>query len=292
MSCSDAMQPIVAAGCYNSLHVEDRSMHAELNEEYLSPAWSWYTKWCNPIIASMYLGDRDAVRRMRQEAWDALAACDLDDDRRQCAYYRLSYVSWQELLRLGTHAEAMAGYTRLLDQLSSPPQGPLSAAMCQRMQLQSQCHADVEGLADCSVSEYLRLRSGLPQYLRDPELYHFVASWAFKHRQQETLEESLEIMTFNSTGYQSDFSWQRVNLMHLLLQGRATQRDVLELIKRLGYPHHWRVVQTSLWNAVEAAGLADSKVQAALAAKLDQLHAMPPKAPGHADSTKRIRKDL
>lgn len=267
-------------------------MHEELSEDYLAPAWSWYTKWCNPVISALYLGERPAVCRLLQNAWTALDDSELDDDRRQCAYYKLCYVAWQEPLRLGTDEEAVAGYQHLLECFDTPPAGPLSMVMRQRMLLQARCLADTEGIAVCEIAEYTVLRSGLPQYIRDAELYHFLASWAFKHQHLETLEEALEILTFNPSGYQSDFSWQRVNLMYLLVQQRATQRDVLELIKRMSFPHHWRVVQSSLWEAVAAAGLADAKVQAALAAKLELLDSMPPKAPGHAGSTVRIRKDL
>ncbi len=69
-------------------------------------------------------------------------------------------------------------------------------------------------------------------------------------------------------------------------------RTGLELIKRLSYPHHWRVVRDSLWQAVTAAGLADAQVQAALSARLELLDTMPPTAPGYTGSTVRIRKDL
>jgi hypothetical protein len=267
-------------------------MHVEIDDDYLAPVWSWYTNWCNPVIAKMYIGDREAVHQLLAAAWCALDANGLDDDRRQSAYYRLCYVDWQIPLRLGSLEEAAAGYRHLLDRLAEPPAGPLSIAFQLRMLLQTRCHADSEGLAPFDIPDYLDLRRRLSQCLRDAELYHFVASWAFKRRDLEALEEALEVLTFNPTGYQSDFSWQRVNLMYLLVQERATQRDVLELIKRMSFPHHWRVVRTTLWEAVLAAGLADEKVELALSTKLELLHAMPPMVPGHADSTLRIRKDL
>jgi hypothetical protein len=264
----------------------------ELTEDYHKPAWDWYTKHINPIVNKMYLGDREAVRRLTMRAWEALSAPELNEDQRQCVRYRLSYVVWQDKLRLGTLAEAREGYAELIQRLTEPAAGVLSRAVRQRMLLQTGAQAEVEGIAPFPPEEYFKLRLDLPGIVCDPELYHFIASWAFHRQQIQPLEEAMEVMTFSPTGYQSDFAWQRVNVMYLLLQNKAAKRDLLELIKRMEYPHHWRVVKSTLWDEVIKAGLVDTQIEQALERRLAELETMQPKVPGYTEHTLRIRKDL
>jgi hypothetical protein len=233
----------------------------------------WYEMYCVP-------------------AWKRLASPSLDADERQTLRYRLYCTACDIETRLGPEEQAAAYFTRVLEQLSEPPQGPLSAAMQARMAFQVRCRANGRGAPELSCAEGAAVLGKLPEWVKDPELWHFTAGWAFSHGCAAVIEEALGYLTVDSQGFQSDFIWQRVYLMHLLLGHRAARRDVVELLKRILTVHQWRAVKDHLWPACVSAGLVDEELEQALARRLDEIGRQPLAAPALEDPTKRIRKDL
>jgi len=241
-------------------------------------------------VHALYCRDEGEARARLNTAWLKLLKSRLAEDYHQVIRYRLGYLEFQIAL---SFAAAGAG-EELLDQplklLHEPPAGEMSGEVQARLMLQLRLLAHRRGVRRLPQKEFDRLYRRVRETL-SAELCFYISSWAFEKKRRELLEQVLEPLTVNATGYQSDFVWQRTNLMLKLLDGAATRRDAEELVKRITHPQNWSVIEHDLWPALMSAGLVDEQLSQLLRERLARFAGSEIPVPKPQPRTKRIGKD-
>lgn len=237
---------------------------------------AWHEQHVDPIVHALYRQTPAVARELLAQAVAALPGSQLSREFTQMTQYRLHYTAFQIAMLAGKGQELDAALQSALDGLAEPAISTLAASTRARLLLQTLIIADTNGIRALGDSEFDLLFANASRHSLNAELWFFVSGWAFLHQRREIVVQAMEFMTIHAAGYQSDFVWQRVHLMQLLLDGCASQRDVLELIRRFEHPHQWDLTARQLWPACQAAGLVDEKVEQALAARLAAISFEPP----------------
>ena len=248
----------------------------------------WYRQYCVPVVQAIYVNDDRLARSLLAQATDKLDSGDFSEDTKEALRYRLRYIQWQidRICQAPGQAELEARCVR--DELSRPATGPIADIVRNNvlMQMRTTCLRD--DILDYPDEEFELHYSAVDEEFRTLEFWHYVSTWAFLNRQQHYLEKALEVHTIHADGFMSDFLWQRINLMLLMLQGRASKLDVIELIKRIDNVFQWRNVEKVIWPACQKAGLVDLDIEQRLEAQLGRIGSQPPKAPVRDRSTKAL----
>ncbi|MCB1218260.1 hypothetical protein KDL44_12775 [bacterium] len=149
--------------------------------------------------------------------------------------------------------------------------------------------ADNSGLRPLDRGELELLLGRLEGLMEDRQLWHVLAMWAFRHGERELLARAYGIFLVNPGSSLNQALWQRVNLMYLLLDGRAGPRDVLESMRALSV--HPQVVEFRrhiLPRCIEA-GIADESLQHALDERMESLRRRGYEWRGSEARTKSLR---
>lgn len=251
----------------------------------------WHQQWLVPVVQALFRHDGAGARAALAAAHAAPRPENLSAEFLCYIAYRLDYLAFQTELSYPSGADLPALYTAALKALETPPEGALAERMRSRLKLQLRCIADSDGVAPLEPAEFDELLKDGVARGANAEMWYFATGWAFARQRKDVVQAALEFLTVESTRYFADFLWQRVNLMYLLLEGRARKQDVLELIKRIEFANQLEAVERRLWPACEQAGLVDAAAQAALATRREQLQAAEPRVPRAAHPTGRIRRD-
>ena len=252
--------------------------------------WAWWNPAVTPLVKAIYRKDVPLGTALIASFRESLEESGLDPDLRQAASYKFSFVSNQFYRITGTKSRQQA-LADTITGLNEPSRGQVSAAIRAQLLIQAQTIAECIGEDGLPEDEFRSLYEDAAQAVRPAEFWHYVTSWGFLHDRIEFVKTALAELTVNSDGYQSDLVWQRANLIHLLMEGRAKERDVVELIKRLDNAVQWESIRRLVWPAIEQAGLHNSPlVQAALERKQRQFDERPDEVPRRDVPTKGIAK--
>lgn len=249
---------------------------------------AWYSKHCVPIVRAIYVKDGQSAESLMADALANLAASDLEEDLQEALRYRLRYMQWQmERICQSKENEASHAEQACVD-LESSTDGTIANIMRSNvlMQIRTTCLRD--GILPYPAEEFESHFHAVLQEFRSLEFWHYVSTWAFLNRRQDYLGEALEVHTIHADGFMSDFLWQRINLMLLLLKGQAGKTDVIELIKRINNSFQWQNVERVILPACKECGLVDDEVEQRLTAQLDRICSEPPKPPTRERATKSI----
>jgi hypothetical protein len=148
---------------------------------------------------------------------------------------------------------------------------PLALATCSALLLQLRCSAERAGFAAFSHAEFEELYTNIPSELLNPEVWDYIARWAFFHRDEEFLGEALAAVTVGADGWMSDVNWQRINTMYQLVRGTATREDIVELLGRIEYVPQIEEFNRHMWPLIIERGIADAgleRIRAALTARI------------------------
>jgi len=244
-----------------------------------------------PIVRALFQRDGNAARAGIKAACSAPRPADLTPDFARYVDYRLPYLAFQTELGFPNGGELGQAYDEALRGLDVPPAGEVSARTQARLRLQLRCYADMEGLQPLPAGEFDGLLREADELGFNAEMWYFATTWAFRHQRADVIAAALEYLTINSTRYFADFLWQRINLMHLLLAGRASRKDVLQLVKRIEFSSQTESLQRDIWPACTAAGLIDAEVQQAFEKRQELLAQAPDAVPRPRRVTGRMRTD-
>jgi hypothetical protein len=138
---------------------------------------------------------------------------------------------------------------------------------------------DMRGHAALAEAELDALFARLPEGDRDAEMWFYISSWAIEHRNARYIQLAYAEMLTEPSGYLRHDIWLRVNLMYLLQEGRAQERDVVETFRVYKHPNQLRRFEESLWPLVVEAGLDTPYVVRELDEKRSQLENAPLRPP-------------
>jgi hypothetical protein len=137
------------------------------------------------------------------------------------------------LAELGTLEEAQAAFQNVLEVCRAGGQGPLSNSLVALTEAIERMQADSLGIAELHSLQLLRLLRDVPEDNRGPNFWNLAAEWAFRHRDGQLLEEAYVFFTTNAPNVMADQMFARLRLMRGLRDGTATEKDVLETVRRM-----------------------------------------------------------
>lgn len=237
---------------------------------------AWYEIWCRPVIQALYAHDRGEVENSLATAKNELERNSMSADQKQALRLQMRYLEYQMAKALGSKADAPAAYLAALAEIDLPVTGNVSRVMRARLLLQLRASGERAGFGPCPREVFDILVQDIPEGDRDLEFWHYVANWAFTHQVGEYLAQALEQFVVQAPGALSDYFFQRVNLMYLLVERRAMRADITELIRRLRLQEHCEDLVRHIWPVCESQGLVDPEMEALLESKCEAIKSAGP----------------
>ncbi|MBN2082624.1 hypothetical protein JW859_10525 [bacterium] len=242
------------------------------NEEAAAAELEWKKRWIQPIVTAIHNLQMVKARDLLAEARVDLAASGLSPEAVEAAEVNLDYLEyWWQWHPAGDNNWNSASYRRALAHLSRPAQFEAARIEKARRVFYIRMHAHMDGLEPLTGDELRAQLAQLPPDKLDDRDWHHVAGWAFAHQDREMLTRAYEALLTEPSEILGPAKWQRVNLMYLLLEGRAERRDVEESIKLLKIKPQLSEFQTTLWPACEKAGLVDAELRQMLAERAEEI---------------------
>lgn len=247
-------------------------------ERTLGQVDEWYTKWCQPVVEALYARNRQAAESALAQVRAELERGKLDEDHRQALRFQLDYLAYQIEKATGRREDVSQHHAAAIAALSHDTDGAVSRIMQARLLLQLKISGMRSGQGELPPAEFERLLAAIPEGDRDLELWHYICNWAFIHQQGAYLAQALEEYVVQAPGIMSDYLFQRVNAMHLLVERRAMRADITELLSRMRLREHYEDFVRHIYPVCCSQGLIDDELEALLKAKDQVLAAQGPPA--------------
>lgn len=260
--------------------------------DYIQRAFTWVDAHLGQAVQSAYRDERDRALAELAEGLAELSGSDLPGDLQDQVRVRGRYMRWQ-IECMGRSASAEAQLRSELIHEFEGYRGSVygeNAAHTYLLQLRTLAWRD-DGVIYPHAGFRADLKS-LDSWGWTLEVFIYISTCAFWHRDMEVMEECFTAFTAHADGFMADYLWQRANLMYQLLKGGATVRDLTEMLRRIEHPHQWTDIERVLLPACIEQGLFhDNAACAALGALLRKLNTTTPSMPKRMNATGRIRRD-
>ncbi|MBN2082744.1 hypothetical protein JW859_11150 [bacterium] len=186
----------------------------------------WYQEVISAIRARVYANDRQGAAAALKQAWQRVEELELTIAQRELMTYILKWYEFTIALQCQSRQAACQIYKQVHKLFIQPAQTPPGEAQRCRLLASLRCNGRLYGCSTFTRDELIALIKDLPNLNRDEFLWHNIAGWAFAERDEEILRQAYEVLLTRPTHLLGQAKWQRVNIMLLLLTGRATPRDV------------------------------------------------------------------
>jgi hypothetical protein len=194
------------------------------------------------------------------QARAALAGPGLDNDERLAMELLLDYLQFGLDMHTGDQKSLATHFRGLLARFAAPCPSPIAEAQRRRLLFQTQVIGEIEGLGQFDAASVLSLFEGIPAELRTPEVWHYAALWACRHRELGLLDLAYEAMVERRRVVDFSFLWHRVRLLHRLGHGTATRDDAEALLAECTRPGLLRDFERRILPLLKRAGLDGGKV--------------------------------
>jgi hypothetical protein len=232
----------------------------------------WSGEWIQAIVNAIYNLQMIKARELIEGARQSLPTSDLTPELIDAAKVHLDYLEyWWHWHPAGDDDWNLESYRRALAHFSQPSRFEEARIECARRVFYIRLHAHMDGLEPLAGSELRSLLAQLPPGRLDDRDWHQIAGWAFLQEDREMLTRAYEAMLTAPSEILGPAKWQRVNLMYLLMEGRAERRDVEESIKLLKIKPQLTEFKLTLWPACEKAGLVDDELRRLLAELAEEI---------------------
>jgi len=231
----------------------------------------WSRTWIQPIITAIHNLQMVKARELIDEARGELAGSGLSPEMAEAAEVNLDYLEYWWHWHPANDDWNLESYRQAIAHFSQPARFEEARIEKARRVFYIRMHAHLDGLEPFSGAELREQLAQLPPERLDDRDWHHIAGWAFALEDREMLTRAYEAMLTAPSEILGPAKWQRVNLMYLLMEGRATRRDVEESIKLLKIKPQLAEFQTTLWPACEKAGLVDDEIKQMLVARAEEI---------------------
>lgn len=222
---------------------------------------SWHTTWCEPIVIALYERDRRQIAETICAAKQHIETGDLDETSRACLSYQVAYLEYQAMLVVRERELLEIDLDDIMGLLSKPGNAPAAEGLRMRLHLQLRILLDRIGIKDLLPEEFDQLFSELPAHEHSTEVWHYIATWGFKHNRAEYLAQAYEYAVSNARGFNVAWTWQRMHFMWQLAMGKATQHDLVWLIKRAAIMQQLIAIKKVLWDRAKECGLVNDRME-------------------------------
>ena len=212
------------------------------------------------VRRQIHLCNLDQALLVLEQTGNEIAGMDLDAGLREALDYDLvffrKHINW--------HPENgdwnRETYLAAIEDFSRPARTTLGDQVRRVTRMVIKMHADNDGLDYLDRQEIDGFLDSIPAALVT-SIRFTITTWAFDHSDLELIEQSYEHYLTNPPVSMGQAQWQRVNLMYLLLKGKATSRDVQESIKTLELIPQINDFRERLWPAAKRAGLITQELE-------------------------------
>jgi hypothetical protein len=260
--------------------------------EYIQLAYDWVDQHLAPAVQAAFRDEREQALASIERGLAGLADSDLPADLQDQVRVRGRYMRWQMECLGQPPAEEARLRGELIAEFEHYHGSSYAETAARAYLLQLHTLAWRDDGVPYPLARFRADVDALPEWGRTLEVYIYIATSAFLHRDREIMEDCFTMFTIHSDGFMADYLWQRVNLMYQILKGNAQPRDLEELLHRVEHPHLWNDIERVLLPACIAEGLCrDDGVCNALGALLQELHSATPDMPKRLRATGRIMRD-
>jgi hypothetical protein len=216
----------------------------------------WYEQWCDPIVFELYRENLAQCRVLLASAHTELERGALNADDTQALRLQLDFLEFQFEWNLGgDDVDGLALWNAVMERLNIETCGETSAHFRNFLLLIVRVLGDLRGHRACPEAEFTALFERIPPGDRDSEFWYYAAVWAAAHDSRRYIGLAYEEMLTEPGGFLRHEIWLRINLIYLLMEGRAAERDVIETIKVFTHHNQMRRFTESIWPRIEQAGL-------------------------------------
>ncbi|MBN2081318.1 hypothetical protein JW859_03825 [bacterium] len=191
----------------------------------------WYIDWCEPVVVALYKRDRQAIIDAIGAAQDAIISADFPDQDRECLLYQITYLEYQCQSALKDETWMREWLPKIFDRMAKPSMIPQAEKLRRRLNLQFRMLLDQKERKMLEPPEFEQMFRLIPQEEYSTELWHYIASWAFRYSQPQYVKDAYEFAVTNAHGFNVEWSWQRVHVMWQMVTGKAKPQDLIWLIK-------------------------------------------------------------
>lgn len=243
----------------------------------------------NPFISAVHARDLARARQALLDARSAIQLAQYNSDETRALEINLAFFELQTAQFFGSFEEGKAAFERINAYLRSVPDTPLARQQHSLRQIAVLVIGETKGWAEAPEQRILGLLERLDETARTPEMWHYVSAWAFDHRHHRLMEQAFAALTVQPGNFMASAGWKRVNLMYLLLEKRAVERDVLEYLSEAATLNMLREFRRAILPVVEQQGLATPTVLGMLGDRLESFEANPPVPPTRDPATRGLR---
>lgn len=243
----------------------------------------------NPFVSAVHARDACGARQALIEARRAITASPFNSDEVRAMEINLAFFELQLVQFFGSFDEGRAAFERLNSYLQSVPDTPLARQQHSLRQLAVLVIGESKGWGEVPEQRILTILERIDESARTPEMWHYVSAWAFSHAHHRLMEQAFAALTVHPGNFMASAGWKRVNLMYLLLERRASERDVLEYLKEAGTLNMLREFRRAILPVLEQQGLDTPTVLNMLSDRLEAYEAEPPVPPARESGTIQLR---
>jgi len=209
----------------------------------------------------MYEKDQVRAVELLNNASEELAESTLSPDEHLAAEYLISRQRFAVTRAFSPREEVQLAFTRVLREVGSAPLGPASEVTQCIVMIQILTIGERLGLSEFSTEKFHELFDAIPAAERDDMLWHHVATWAFSHWDSEVMAQAYENLVIKPTDFRDQYPYHRANLLHRLITGRATSRDIQTFLGRLEIVNEILEFERHILPRVRELNLADAEVE-------------------------------
>jgi len=227
----------------------------------------WLMKWRVPVQRAMRQNEFNDARKKLYAARQALDDRELSEEDVESLKYLLCYTEFE--IALGEHEGALPveEYDKSLQQLSQASSFADAEKTRWRLLTQLRVAAELASGDELSEDEFQALFAQVPECEKARELWYLVAGWAFKHQDQALLARAYEEFLVRDSDEPADWTCMRARLMHRLLMGRATRRDIALTLELAQQAPQVREFEQLIWPYCQQAGLGGEELEHLLEAR-------------------------
>lgn len=240
----------------------------------------WCNDWCNPVVFALYREDAEECAARLRDARTALAGSRMSRDDSLALELQLYFLEFQVACNLTADAASkQRAWKDMLQHLQGETAGEVSALFQACLLLIVSVLGDVRGHMALSETELDEVFARIPAADLDAELWYYVALWAVEHCNRRYITLAYGEMLTEPRGYLRHDIWLRVNLIYLLLEGRAQERDIIETLKVFTHYNQLRRFDEFIWPLILESGMDTPAILQAIAGKREELGNKPLEPP-------------
>lgn len=239
------------------------AINGELFSRSFAAYHHWKTTWVSPAVRAVDRHSFEEATARLEAARTELEHSGLADDVREALGYLFLYMH----CRINWHPDCL-GYTQqdydaMLARFRPPALSELGDCIRRNLLLLIRCNGTFDSYDTLTLAEVEELLEPLPDRLAGPA-WQQLARWAFERGEAGILARAYEAF-LEYPGSLSQAKWQRVNLMHRLMNRTATSRDVLDYLSLLNLRPQLREFRNEFLPLCHEQGLVDADVAELLA---------------------------